>query len=677
MQFLYPTFLFALAALAIPIIIHLFHFRRFKRVYFTNVRFLKEVKEETSARSKLRNLLVLMSRLLAILFLVLAFAQPFIPRDVEVQKGQKNVSVYIDNSFSMSALSSDVALVEKAKQRAQEVVQAYREDDRFQVLTNDFEGRHQRLVGKEEAIELIDEVEISPAVRQLSNVISRQQRVLDDATNGIPSVYLISDFQKNTTDLETFQDTSLEVNLVPLQAVRERNISIDSVWFEAPVQMMNQTNAVVIQIRNLSEEDVENIRLSLKYEGQTKPVGTLNIPARSSALDTVNITILRNGWHEAVLNITDYPVQFDDQYYFTFYVSDNIRVLAINENLPNRFVDAAFNGIPYFSVDNRQSQNLDYSQFGDYQMILLNDLSTISSGLAFELKSFMENGGNVLVFPAKGADISSYRSFLNNLPANEILNYEEVERQVTQVNTEEFVFKNVFENRSSNLKLPNTLGRFKTNKTSSRLEEPLLIFRDGSSFISKYQIGEGNFYFSTTPLNEDVSDLVRNGEVFIPMLYKMAISSAKQNRVAYTIGKDEVIEKRHKSNSSDLVYKIRQKEGGEFIPGQRVIGSKVFFTINDQVKEAGFYEWFLNEEESLGTIAFNYDREESDLTYLERSELEALAGDRMSIIDINENAALTARIEERSQGLVLWRLCLILALVFLAVEILLLRFWKV
>jgi hypothetical protein len=103
----------------------------------------------------------------------------------------------------------------------------------------------------------------------------------------------------------------------------------------------------------------------------------------------------------------------------------------------------------------------------------------------------------------------------------------------------------------------------------------------------------------------------------------------------------------------------------------------VFFTINDQVKEAGFYEWFLNEEESLGTIAFNYDREESDLTYLERSELEALAGDRMSIIDINENAALTARIEERSQGLVLWRLCLILALVFLAVEILLLRFWKV
>ena len=66
MQLLYPAFLLALAALAIPIIIHLFHFRRFKKVYFTNVRFLKEVKEETSNRSRLRNLLVLLMRLLAL-----------------------------------------------------------------------------------------------------------------------------------------------------------------------------------------------------------------------------------------------------------------------------------------------------------------------------------------------------------------------------------------------------------------------------------------------------------------------------------------------------------------------------------------------------------------------------------------------------------------------------------
>ena len=116
MQFVHPAFLWALAALAIPIIIHLFYFRRFKKVYFTNVRFLKEVKEETSARRRLRNLLVLLARLLALAALVLAFAQPFIPQDTEVKKGTKAVSIYVDNSFSMNALSQDVPLLEKAKQ---------------------------------------------------------------------------------------------------------------------------------------------------------------------------------------------------------------------------------------------------------------------------------------------------------------------------------------------------------------------------------------------------------------------------------------------------------------------------------------------------------------------------------------------------------------------------------
>ncbi|MBL0031994.1 MAG: BatA domain-containing protein [Bacteroidetes bacterium] len=79
MQFIYPEFLFALSVLAIPIIIHLFNFRRFKKIYFTNVRFLKEIKQDTQSKSKLKHLLVLLSRLLALTFLVLAFAQPFIP----------------------------------------------------------------------------------------------------------------------------------------------------------------------------------------------------------------------------------------------------------------------------------------------------------------------------------------------------------------------------------------------------------------------------------------------------------------------------------------------------------------------------------------------------------------------------------------------------------------------
>ena len=526
MQFLFPAFLFALAVLAIPVIIHLFHFRRFKKVYFTNVRFLKEVKEETSARSRLRNLLVLLMRLLAVACLVFAFAQPFIPQDdAEVQQGNKAVSLFIDNSFSMQALSQDVPLVEKAKQRAREIVQAYAPTDEFQILTNDFEGRHQRVVSKEDALALIDEIEPGPAVRQLSEVLPRQQQALTTSEAANEVIYQISDFQRNITDIESVSDTTVEINLVPLQAVQEKNISIDSAWFINPVPMPNQPNPLVVRVRNLTGAAAENVRLSMRYEGENKPVGTLTVPAESSVVDTINISIQRTGWHEARLNITDFPIQFDDNYHIAFNVKEQIRVLSINEQSPNRYLTAAFQGINNFDIDNLASQALDYSQIGNYDLIVINDLRAVSSGLGFELQQYVKDGGNLLVFPNRNAELSSYRSFLTGFPANELEQFEERPRQVGQINTDAFVFNDVFENRSANLKLPSTLGNFKLSKYANRGEEPLLTFRDGSVLLARYQNGQGNLYLSAAPLSEDFNDLVSNGEVFVPMLFKMAVSS--------------------------------------------------------------------------------------------------------------------------------------------------------
>lgn len=679
MQFLYPTFLFALAALAIPIILHLFYFRRFKKVYFTNVRFLKEVKEETSARSKLRNLLVLLMRLLAILFLVLAFAQPFIPADdTEVKKGEKAVSVFIDNSFSMDALSQDVKLLEKAKQRAREIIGAYPVEDRFQILTNDFEGRHQRLVSKEDALTLIDEVTISPSVKKLSTVLTRQKQAINSGDSPNQIAYVVSDFQRNITDFQNYADTTFDINLVPLQAVQEKNISIDSAWFDAPVQMINQTNPLIVKVENLSNEDAENVRLSLRHEGQVKPVGTLSIPANSAVTDTVNITILRTGWHEAELEITDYPIQFDDKYYFTFNVAEQINVLVINEDSPNSFLDAAFAGLGSFKVTNQLSRNLNYSDFPNHQLIITNGLKSISSGLAFELTQYTKNGGNLLVFPGANANVSTYKSFLSAFPANELTIFEQIDREVGGINTEEFVFKDVFENKRANMKLPATKANYKMSNFGSRGEEQLLTYRDGTAYLSKYQSEQGNLYLCAAPLSEQYNNLIRNGEIFIPMLYKMAISSGKYRPIAYTIGRDEVIQVDNKISGSgaETVYKLKGR-AEEFIPEQRIVGSKVFLGIDNQVEAAGFYNLFLNPDEILEKFGFNFDRKESNLKYYTEDDLAGIATTKMSIISEKANADFGVAIEERSRGVVLWKWCLVLALLFLAVEILLLRFWKV
>ncbi len=77
MHFIHPWYLTGLLALAIPIIIHLFNFHRYKKIYFTNVRFLEVLQTETRRTSRLRNIILLLLRMLFITAVVLAFAQPY------------------------------------------------------------------------------------------------------------------------------------------------------------------------------------------------------------------------------------------------------------------------------------------------------------------------------------------------------------------------------------------------------------------------------------------------------------------------------------------------------------------------------------------------------------------------------------------------------------------------
>ena len=675
MQFLFPAFLWALAALAIPIIIHLFYFRRFKKVAFSNVRFLREVKEETSMRSRLRNLLVLLMRCLALAALVFAFAQPFLPSDRAVLTGRKAVSIYVDNSFSMEAKSAAASLRQIAVDRARDIVSAYGVEDRFQILDNRFAGRNQRLVGQEEALQLLEGIETDPASRRLSVVNARQRSALNTERIDNRITYLISDFQRNVVDFDVNRvDTSVAINLVPLEAVRERNVSIDSVWFEAPVPQLNQNNLLLVRLRNYGTEDLDNIRLTLNYKGQNKPEGTLSIPAGEALIDSVYLNITTPGVGQAFLQIKDFPVNFDDTYYITFRTADRVRVLSIDDDgQPYRNLRAALGGLSVFAPTYQSGRNIDYGSLGDNDLVILTELPNIASGLAEQLRQYTENGGNVLVFPPRNADLNSYNAFLTRLRGGGLEAYDEKQREVSRLNNEEFVFRDVFRNRRAALRLPTTQANFPIRRSGGL--EALLTYRDGSAALAKYRVGEGNLYLSAAPLGDDVSNLALNAEVFIPMLYKMGISSGRRRPAAYTIGRDEAIQTNRRTASAELVYKLRGP-GGEFIPEQRVVDNRVLIGLGGQVPEAGIYDLLLGEER-VDAFAFNYDRAESDLRYTSAAELADLGAlPNLRVIGADNQAELINNIRTGNEGTPLWRYFIWAALFFFLVEVLLLRFWR-
>lgn len=672
MQFLYPAFLWALAALAVPVIIHLFYFRRYKRVLFSNVRFLREIKEETSARNKLRNLLILFMRCLALAFLVFAFAQPFIPVSDRKVDGIRHVSVFIDNSFSMQSFGMDLPLHDRAQQRAREIVNAYGQEDRYQILTHELSAGQQRYTGKEEALSLIEETEITAEVSPLSRVLNRQHLLAEREQVAAPVIYLISDFQKSITTIGEI-DSSMNVHLVPVQSVREENAAIDTVWLDTPVQILNQTSPLIVQVTNYGTTDAENVKLTMTIDGQEKPLSALNITAGATVTDTAQITVLRTGWHEVILRITDFPVQFDDTWYLTFYVQEEVRVLAVNGALPNPRLIAAFAGSTHYSLDNQPAAQLNFSEMREHDLVILNEVETVSTGMAEELYQYMSNGGRVLFFPAPGRTPESYQALLTRSGASPFAQYQEAEKSVSGINTEEFIFQDVYEQTRGNLRLPTTRGNYATSELQRSGRERILTYRDGTAFVDKYRVGNGVLLVCTAPLRDEVSDLARNAEVFIPLLYKAAILRHTKTPGAYIIGQDDLIEVDARTLDRDHVFRFRGAT--EFIPAMTPAGSKVLLSATGQVSQAGFYKLLAGETET-GVYAFNYDRAESDLAFYTPEELTAMFGSSVSVLQASPRTSFTQLIAERDRGIQLWRWCIMLALVFLLLEILVIRVWK-
>ncbi|MCB0658173.1 MAG: BatA domain-containing protein [Saprospiraceae bacterium] len=672
MQFVFPSFLWAFALLSIPIIIHLFYFRRFRKVYFTNVRFLREVKDETSSRNKLKNLLVLISRILMASFLILMFAQPFIPLNNTVDEGRKAVSIYIDNSFSMKAQSSDVPLLDKAKSRAREIVEAYNQSDQFQIITNDFEGRHQRFFNKEDILPLIDEVVYSPQVKDLDQVMARQHQLFSQVRQSQPVSYLISDFQKRITNPPLQPDTTIQTTLVPVQSVQEKNIAIDSCWFGAPVHVLGQNNPLYVRIRNFGDQTEENIRLSIVRNGQEQPMGTSTIAANASIIDTINIQTIEAGWHEMVVKISDYPVTFDDTYYLTFDVAQEVRILLLYTGFPDRYLQAALAGLKNFQVTAQSTQNIAYSSFGNYQLIILQDLPAISSGLASELRQYLENTGNVLLFPSRNADLASYNAFLETVPSGRLMPADTISRQVARINTDEFIFNNVFERIRPNLRLPETTFNFGIGRASRSAEEVLLSYRDGSTYLMKYRVGAGQLYLCAAPINAEINNLVNQPELFVPLLFKSALANAETKDIAYWIGGNHTITMERPSGADD-VYVIKGAQ--EWIPKQTTVGNVVYLDTEEQPGEAGFYQ-VMWDNTSQAHLAFNFDRRESDLSIFPVSELRERFASVYSLLDDAQISDFSKYIRDQISGISLWRYCLWLVLFFLVLEVLILRFWK-
>ena len=154
----------------------------------------------------------------------------------------------------------------------------------------------------------------------------------------------------------------------------------------------------------------------------------------------------------------------------------------------------------------------------------------------------------------------------------------------------------------------------------------------------------------------------------------MAVYKKYAHPLYYIIGRDNLIELKGVSANGETVYRMSNGKW-EFIPENRSVGNSVLLHVNHELESDGNYA-IQTDKSAIGSVAFNYDRTESDLKFKDQKELKALYSAKNQLLLDNSASNLVAEVKQIKEGIILWKLCLILCLIFLLAEVLLVRFMK-
>ena len=379
------------------------------------------------------------------------------------------------------------------------------------------------------------------------------------------------------------------------------------------------------------------------------------------------------GIQQGKIEIRDNPITMDDAFYFSYTISDNINILGISNESKSSKLQSIYSTDSTFSFNNYSVSQLDYSLIKKSNLVVVNNLDNINSGLSNALKSFIDNGGSLLIIPSNEINFDSYREFLSLLTVNYFTTKDTSKTKVRDINFSHPVYQNVFEGKpDGNINLPIVSMHYSLSSATTSFKNNLLSLKDGSPFLTAYKVGNGTVYLSTVSLGKESSNF-SNHALFVPTLYNIALLSQQNLPLFHIIGSNSTIELNR--TEKDNVYHIKN-EKIDVIPQTRNNNNYTTIFVNSSITDAGNYN-LDNNQIKIG-LAYNYNRSESELRYYNITQLEELLANnniKASFLDTNSSNIKTA-LSELNIGKKYWKYCIILALLFLATEIALIKLFK-
>ena len=641
MQFLHPEYFYALPALLIPIFIHLFQLRRFKKYAFTNVALLQKLRFQTRKSSQIKKWLVLILRLLAIACIILAFTQPYFSN----QKATDNTSetvIYLDNSFSMQALGANGPLL---KRGIQDVIDGIEETKKISVFTN--ENSYESITLKNLKNKLLN-ISYSQDQLSLNNVILKGTSLFSNSKSSLKTLLVVSDFQKHDQNLLTEIDTTIKVIFVPLKPLNTANDYIDTISIESSLNSNTEINVTA----KTNDKNKDSIAVTL-FEGNKK-IGK-SILEKSKGYQTSFEVQTKKGF-KGKFSIEDSQIYYDDNFYFSIPKTSKISVLAINDQTSANFLSKIYTK-DEFVFKNQDYKTLDFSEIKNNNLIVLNGINNISLALKNSLKDFMNSGGIVLMIPGSKGDVLSYNQLISTQTKHSLKPLKLQEKSITGIEFNHTVLKDVFKTKVSNFQYPSVKSYYPVTASSNKI----LTFEDQQAFLSQF-----NSLFVFTASLDAVNSNFKNSPLIVPTLYNIGRLSLRNLPLQYWTGEKNTFDLKVNLQKDHILKLSRNKE--EFIPLQSNFNSKVQITTDEMPNEPGHYAVIKNSD-TITHISYNYNRKESLLIYDNLLDIEGV------IINNSLNIVLK-NINSESNVMRLWKWFIIFALILLAFEMLILKYFK-
>ena len=642
MQFKHPEILYFLFALVIPILVHLFQLRRFKKEYFTNVQFLKELSIQTRKSSKIKKWLLLTTRLLLFTALIFAFAQPFFKA-----KDSKNISnemyIVLDNSYSMQAKGTKGELLKRA---VQELLENTQENQTFSLITNNetYWNTDIKSIQKE-----IQNITYSALPFQLESAMAK---IKSRKSANNKDVIIISD----AIGLKPKQLKSIDKNFntyfITPEAEQKNNISIDSVYMN---QTLNDFYEIGVNLKSNGEQD-NAIPIGL-YNNNKLVAKTLVKFEKSET--AINFTIPKKDFNGYV-SINDSSLKYDNTYYFNITKPEKTNVISIGKIEKSGFLNRIYTA-EEFNYSNFTIETLDYNTIEKQDAIVLNELENLPQALVTNLKSFVEKGGNLIFIPSAESKIDETNLLLGSLGQIQFGNKQNANKLITKIAFQHPLFQSVFEKKIDNFQYPNTKQNFEVKNTNPAI----LSYEDQSCFLTSIQNQVSSVYVFAAPINK-INSNFQNSPLIVPIFYNMAQNTQKTGLNALTIGENQpfLVDT---NLSKDQILEVKN-DIVKFIPIQQIFNNKVKLQFNDYPIFAGNFEIY-KKDEIVRNISFNYNRSESNLGLSESNILSDY--NVVKSIETVFNSLLSDRSNNQ-----IWKIFVILTILFLFLEVLIQKLVK-